>query len=143
METAYARPADRVLYIEDSVINTKLMDRFFGRLLPDVELMTAPDGESGLRMLGDSDPDVVLLDSQLPGMSGLEFLQSARAAGNAVPVLVVTADASQDLATQMIAAGAQEVVTKPFDFAALLERITTHLPAQSNQGSSRSGRTNA
>jgi CheY-like chemotaxis protein len=128
MKTSHARSADRVLYIEDSVINTKLMDRIFGRLLPDVELVTAPDGESGLQMLAETDPAVVLLDCHLPGMSGLEVLQTARSAGNAVPVVVVTADASPELEAQMIAAGAEEFLTKPFEFSDLLDRITKHLP---------------
>jgi len=119
---------DRVLYIEDSLINTKLMDRIFGRLLPDVELVTAPDGESGLQMLAETEPAVVLLDCHLPGMSGLEVLQTARAAGNTVPVVVVTADASPDLEARMIAAGAEEFLTKPFEFSTLLERLHKHLP---------------
>ena len=130
MTTAHARPADRVLYIEDSVINTKLMDRIFRRMLPDVELMTAPDGESGLRMLAETDPSVLLLDCHLPGISGLEVLQAARSAGNAVPVVVVTADASPELEARMIAAGAEEFLTKPFEFAALLDRLSKHLPVR-------------
>jgi DNA-binding response OmpR family regulator len=121
--------SDRVLYIEDSVINTKLMGRIFARWLPDVELVTAPDGESGLVMLGQTHPDVVLLDCHLPGLSGLEVLQTARSAGNTVPVVVVTADSSPELEVRMIAAGAEEFLTKPFDLTALVDRVSKHLPS--------------
>ena len=123
--------AERVLYIEDSLINTKLMDRVFAKMLPELELVTAPDGESGLRLLTETDPALILLDCHLPGMSGLEVLQTARSAGNSVPVVVITADASPELEARMTAAGAEEFLTKPFDFAALLERITKHVPVSS------------
>ncbi|MEY2469641.1 MAG: two-component system, NarL family, sensor histidine kinase EvgS [Actinomycetota bacterium] len=139
MMSCDAHGVDRVLYIEDSMINTKLMDRVFAKLLPDVQLVTAPDGESGLVMLAETDPAVVLLDCHLPGMSGFEVLQTARSAGNPVPVVVVTADASPELEARMIAAGAEEFLTKPFEFSALVELVTKHLPDHSQEASSAAG----
>ncbi|MEY2471631.1 MAG: two-component system, NarL family, sensor histidine kinase EvgS [Actinomycetota bacterium] len=139
MNTANAHSVDRVLYIEDSVINRTLMERMFAKLLPDVELQTAPDGESGLRLLRETNPAVLLLDCHLPGISGLDVLETARAAGNEVPVVVVTADASVALEAQMLAAGAEDVVTKPVEFPWLLSRITKYLPGSARESLSGQG----
>ncbi|MEY2398388.1 MAG: hypothetical protein QOJ00_1562, partial [Actinomycetota bacterium] len=113
--------AEEVLYVEDSVINAKLMSRIFSRHFPDLDLVVAPDGATGLRMLQESDPALVLLDCHLPDMSGLDVLKEARSTGNTVPVVAVTADARAELATQMRAEGVDGFITKPFDFAQLFD----------------------
>lgn len=125
-------PRLTVLYIEDSPMNVKLMEQIFAHRFPDFALMIAIDGESGLAMVAEADPALVLLDYHLPGISGLEVLQTIRAAGDPVPVIVVTADARPELAEAMVNAGAQAIVTKPFDFATFLDQVRLHLPATSH-----------
>jgi CheY-like chemotaxis protein len=112
-----------VLYIEDSAINAKLMERIFSRHFPELQLVVAADGATGLRMLQDGGPSLVLLDCHLPDMSGLDVLRGARSQGNTVPVVAVTADARPELASQMRAEGVDGFITKPFDFGLLLREI--------------------
>ena len=117
------------------MINAQLMNRIFAKHLPDLALVVAPDGLSGLRMLDSEHPALLLLDCQLPDISGLEVLKSARSAGSTVPVVVVTADARAELEAQMTAAGAECFVTKPFAFSDLLGHIREHVPAEAEQTS--------
>lgn len=130
LTSASDRPV--VLYIEDSPINAKLMERFFARSFPEFELTIAVDGKSGLNALVEQDPFLVLLDCHLPDASGLEVLKSVRAMGRGVPMVVVTADARSELAESMLDAGADGFLTKPIDFQELVAQVRKHVEAASN-----------
>jgi DNA-binding response OmpR family regulator len=67
--------------------------------------------------------DLIVLDLRLPGKDGLDFLRQLRAAGSAVPVLILTARGSVGERVKGLDSGADDYLTKPFAFAELLARV--------------------
>ncbi len=83
------------------------------------------DGKTGLHALASADYDAVILDLGLPGMDGLDILQSWRKAGSVVPVLVLTARDAISQRVEGLNLGADDYLGKPFD----LEELTARLRA--------------
>ena len=117
-----------VLYIEDNPSNTMLMRRIFTRR-PEVRLLVAGDGDTGLAMVGEHRPDLVLLDLHLPGLSGEEVLTEIRLdpAIAATPVVMVTADLTPGTERRLTTAGATEFLSKPVDIGRLLSVVDREL----------------
>ena len=88
------------------------------------EVELAEDGEQALRRLeADPQPDAVILDVLMPGADGLEVCRRLRSAGNAVPVLMLTARSEVDSRVAGLDAGADDYLSKPFALAELLARL--------------------
>jgi two-component system, OmpR family, KDP operon response regulator KdpE len=83
---------------------------------------TAPDGESALTELRQSQPDLVILDLGLPGLAGTEALRELRT-WSAVPVIVLSARHGSDDKVEALDLGADDYVTKPFGIDELLARL--------------------
>jgi two-component system response regulator TctD len=111
----------RVLLVED---NPRLAESLAQGLSgAGVVLDAVADGRHADQLLGYQDYDVVVLDLALPGMGGLEVLRRARARGNDVPVLVLTASGETADRVHGLNAGADDYLAKPFDLAELLARL--------------------
>jgi CheY-like chemotaxis protein/anti-anti-sigma regulatory factor len=106
----------QVLYIEDHPVNVKVMEGVFA-LWPHLHLDSVMTARAGLERIRRQCPDLVLLDGNLPDLDGSEVLRRIRAdpATEALPVVVVSADANPARAAQLLALGADEYVVKPFD----------------------------
>jgi PAS domain S-box-containing protein len=122
-----AAPAGLVLYIEDNAVNAMLVEQLLARW-PAVRLVVAEDGATGLAQAVALNPDVVLLDMQLPDMDGLQVLQRLKAdeATRALPVVVLSANAVPDDMQAARDAGALDYWTKPVDldgFLAGMQRL--------------------
>jgi DNA-binding NtrC family response regulator len=85
----------------------------------------AEDGEEGLAMLKRHQPDAILLDVMLPGMTGLELFQKIRRLDERIPVIVITAGGESDAAIEAMTLGALDFLLKPLD----VERVR-HLVKQ-------------
>jgi signal transduction histidine kinase len=121
---ARADYAGSVLYIEDNASNVVLMERLLARR-PGVRLEHAQDGRSGLEMLKRSRPNLVILDLHLSDMPGEEVLRRiwSDPSTRAVPVAVLSADASSRSQRRLRASGAVAYLTKPFDITEVLRLI--------------------
>lgn len=83
----------------------------------------AADGQEGLQHLASYEYDLLILDLMLPQLSGSELLRRLRASKPTLPVLVLTARDATDDKVAHFEAGADDYLTKPFDFAELLVRV--------------------
>jgi DNA-binding response OmpR family regulator len=87
----------------------------------------AADGEAAEARIADGNPDLVLLDISLPKRSGIAVLEALRAAGNQVPVMVLSARQDEFDKVAALRLGADDYVTKPFALAELLARVAALL----------------
>jgi two-component system response regulator MprA len=87
------------------------------------DVALATDGAEALVALGQSHPDVVVMDVMMPRLDGIETTRALRAAGNDVPVLVLTARDAVGDRVEGLDAGADDYLTKPFDLQELLARL--------------------
>jgi len=115
------------LLVDDDPANRDMLSRRLSR--KGHRVTCTADGRQALALLEASDFDVVLLDIEMPGLSGLEILRAIRAKFGAfkVPVIMVTA---HDVSSEIVRAldmGANDYITKPIDFPVALARIRTQL----------------
>jgi len=81
------------------------------------------DGLEALRLASGGLYDLLVLDLRLPGMTGLEIVRTLRDRGITTPILILTAQDAVDFKVQVLRAGADDYVTKPFAFEELLARV--------------------
>ncbi len=87
----------------------------------------AEDGEKGLDLARSIDPHLIVLDVMLPKLNGFEVLQTLRAEGKRVPIIVLSARTAEMDKVTGLELGAEDYVAKPFSLAELLARIRSTL----------------
>jgi PAS domain S-box-containing protein len=114
----------RILYVEDNLSNLTLIQRIMARR-PDVEVMPAMQGELALELARLHRPELILLDLHLPDIHGEEVLRRLRAMPECrdIPVIVVSADATDAQVARLMAGGARAYVTKPLDVQQFLAAV--------------------
>lgn len=105
-----------VLYIEDDLVNFTLVERIL-EFRPTLKLLHAARGESGVELAQIHRPKLILLDLNLPDMHGSEVIQRLQndPGTSEVPVVILSADATPSQIERLLAAGARNYLTKPFD----------------------------
>jgi two-component system NtrC family sensor kinase len=113
---------ERVLVIDDGKdIRDFLVDSV---LVPNgFEVLLARDGADGLQKALDEEPDFIILDMQMPRLSGLEVLRSLAERGLKIPSILITAHGSEQLAVDAFRAGACDYLIKPFEAEEILAAI--------------------
>jgi len=113
----------RVLLVEDSPTQAARLQTFLSS--DNLDVIQVATAELALRQLETDRPDVIVLDNQLPGMTGNEFCREIRLNVNtrAIPVLMLTAEDSEAAQMQGLASGADDYVGKTIDPDILLVRI--------------------
>ena len=114
----------KILYIEDNPANMQLMEMIIGHF-ENTELLTAHSAELGLDLANHQHPDLILMDINLPGMSGIEALRQLRETKQTqdIPVIAITADAMKKDVEAGMAAGFRAYVTKPINVPEFLRTI--------------------
>ena len=114
----------QVLYVEDMVANIRLVEAILERR-PDITLLPAMLGDLALDLAREHQPDLILLDLHLPDMDGHEVMSRLQAdpATRDIPVVILSADATQRQLKRLVDAGATAYLTKPIAVAEFLEVV--------------------
>ncbi|HIR19458.1 MAG TPA: response regulator transcription factor [Candidatus Pelethomonas intestinigallinarum] len=93
----------------------------------DYAVETAYDGETGLRLAVEKNPDLVLLDLMLPKMNGFDVCRRLREKGSNVPIIILTAREEEGDKVQGLELGADDYITKPFSMRELMARVKANI----------------
>ena len=117
-----------ILYVEDNEFNRKIVRQLLARTT--YRLREAMDGEEGVTMAQAARPDLILMDVQLPKLSGLDATRRLRADPRTadVPIIVVTSFALSGDDVKAREAGATAYLAKPYSPRDLLAKIREILP---------------
>jgi two-component system cell cycle response regulator DivK len=118
----------KVLIVEDNPTNMTLA--IFLLQSAGHAVLSAADAEAGLTLARDEQPDLILMDIQLPGMDGLEATALLKMADltRAIPVIALTALAMKGDEERIRAAGCDGYIAKPMRYREFLATIAAHLP---------------
>jgi CheY-like chemotaxis protein len=117
-----------LLYIEDNIGNVRLIERLL-KHRPNVRLLSSLQGSLGVELAQQHRPDLILLDVHLPDLPGIEVLEKLRhdERTSSIPVIMLSADASQEQIKRFNDAGAMDYLTKPLDLEYFLTLLDSHL----------------
>ncbi|MEU8815838.1 response regulator [Paractinoplanes atraurantiacus] len=105
----------KILIADDSRVMRQIVVRTLRQAgFGDHELIEAADGQQAFDMAKSENPDLVLSDWNMPGMTGIEVLRQLRAAGNDIKFGFVTSESTPEMKDQADAAGALFFIVKPF-----------------------------
>lgn len=116
----------KILVVEDNFMSFKLLEAHLRR--SNLDIVHASDGLVALDLFKNHpDVDLILMDIQLPGMSGLEVTRAIREINTEVPIIAATANVFDDDKTACLEAGCTDFVTKPINFPILFELLDKRL----------------
>lgn len=120
-----------ILIVEDNEKNMKLVRDVLR--VKGYQTLEAGTGEDGVRIAGESRPDLVLMDIQLPGMNGIDALKALRAEPSTagIPVIALTASVMQQDRQEIMRAGFDGFIEKPINLREFLDTVQKTLAAKS------------
>lgn len=130
----------KILCVDDSRMVQSLIAR---ALEPyDVTLLLSSNGEEGYATLLREHPDLILLDYKMPLLSGIEFLERMRRemVYRDTPVIMITSERTPEMVANIVRAGVNDYIVKPFNEAILVDRITRQIRLYARRAKSQSGR---
>jgi CheY-like chemotaxis protein len=115
--------ATRILLVDDRIENVSFVEDYLRN--KGYDLRTALSGSEALQKMEDILPHCVLLDLEMPGMDGLEVLQTMRSTERLaqVPVIIVSAHSEEEIEDECLEAGATAVLSKPLRLSKLRELL--------------------
>ncbi len=129
---ALKRTVPLVMVVDDSLTVRKITSRMLTR--EGFEVATAKDGVDGLQQLQDIEPDIILLDIEMPRMDGFEFARNVRADAKAkhIPIIMITSRTADKHRNRAMELGVNEYMGKPYQeeqLMALIRQYTRHMAA--------------
>lgn len=118
----------RVYVIEDNAKNMKLFKAILN-LIPDIEIFEEIQGDNGFNLIKSGEPDLIILDIQLPEMSGIEICTELRKIDRfkEIPIIAVTSFAMKGDKERILSAGFTTYVSKPIRVAEFRELISQYI----------------
>ena len=112
----------KILVVDDSAVMRKVL---IGALEKGgiIDTGEAEDGAKTVEAVKTGDYDLVLLDWNMPGMSGIEALRAIRGAGNEIPIIMVTTEAQRWRVIEALKSGANNYIVKPFQQNHIISKI--------------------
>jgi two-component system chemotaxis response regulator CheY len=115
----------KLLIVDDSLMMRKLVERSLEE--KHFTVLSAADGEAGLRMFAENLPDIVTLDITMPKMDGVTCLGEMLKIKPDAKILMVSSQADTATAGEVLQKGAAGIVTKPFTAGQLIEKVNAIL----------------
>ena len=115
----------KILIVEDEKNIVDILAFNLGR--EGYDTLEAYDGEMGLRLALEENPDLILLDLMLPKMDGFEVCKAVRAKNRSTPIIMLTAREEESNKVFGLELGADDYITKPFSMRELLARIKVNI----------------
>ncbi len=114
-----------ILLVEDNAENQRLITKSIRKIGLTVDI--AENGKVGVERALSGNYNLVLMDMQMPVISGLEAIRKLRDQGYTIPIISITANAMQEDRSSCLAAGASDYLTKPLDFSLFYDVLSTYL----------------
>lgn len=111
----------KVLYVEDDADTRKQMQMILRKRVG--KLISAVNGAEGLKKFDVEKPDVIITDSRMPVMDGLEMSRAIRSQGSDIPIIITTAFSEVEMILSAVDAGIEKYLLKPLDIKELLEAL--------------------
>ena len=132
MVIAPIHEAPLVLIVDDNEVTLQMLADFLEK--ENLRVVSARNGLEMLKLVPQTQPDIILMDIQMPGMDGLEATRQVRAHADArlasIPIIALTALAMAGDRERCMEAGASEYLSKPVNFQKLMAQIFELLPLQ-------------
>jgi len=112
----------KILIVDDS----KVTRMFIANALASSDITDvdqAADGQEAIDAVLESEYDLILMDWNMPNVSGIEAVREIRAQGKTMPIMMVTTENEEERVTVAVAAGAQSYIVKPFSAEQICERL--------------------
>jgi PAS domain S-box-containing protein len=127
---ASGQPQYRILIVEDQIENQLLLKQLMQNI--GLQTMLAADGEQAVKLFGGWQPDLIFMDRRMPVMDGIEATRQIRAlpGGKKIKIVAVTASTFMEQRDEMLNAGMDDFVGKPYRFNEIYECLSKHLGVQ-------------
>ena len=118
----------KALVVDDSMTIRRIVIKALG-MVGITDTVEATDGTDALQALNENGFDIILLDWNMPKLSGIDTLRALRKAGNTTPVIMVTTEAEKSRVIEAIKSGASDYLIKPFAPDQLAAKVKGAVPA--------------